>query len=121
MFKVFFQKGHKGFTLLEMMIVISIIAIVATIAIPQFIQYQIRGYNATAKSDAKQMYTAAQAFFGASASGSVTLNVLTSYGYNRTNSVNVSASGTLGSLAITTRHSRGTTTYSVDSAGAISE
>jgi prepilin-type N-terminal cleavage/methylation domain-containing protein len=121
MSKKIFKRGHKGFTLVELMIVISIIAIIAMLAIPQFIQYQIRGYNTTAKSDAKQMYTAAQAFFSASSSGSVDLNVLTSYGYNQTNSVYVTVAGTMGTLIITTRHSRGTTTYSVDSAGAISE
>jgi prepilin-type N-terminal cleavage/methylation domain-containing protein len=119
--KAFFHRGHKGFTLLEMMIVISIIAIIAMIAIPQFLQYQIRGYNSTAKSDAKQIYTAAQAYFSDSPAGAVNLNVLTSYGYNQTNSVNVAVDGTLSSLAISARHSRGTTTYSVDSAGAISE
>jgi len=114
-------RGRKGFTLVELMIVIAIIAIIAMIAIPQFIQYQIRGYNATAKSDARQMFTAAQAFFSSSSSGSVEMSVLTSYGYNQTNSVTATVAGTMGTLAITSRHSRGTTTYSVDSAGAISE
>jgi type IV pilus assembly protein PilA len=121
MLKIIFKRGHKGFTLIELMIVIAIIAIIAAIAIPQFIQYQIRGYNTTAKSDAKQMYTAAQAYFSNSPSGSIDMSVLTSYGYNQTSSVSASAAGTLGTLAITSHHSRGTTTYSVDSSGTITE
>lgn len=121
MLKIIFKRRQKGFTLIELMIVIAIIAVIAAIAIPQFIQYQVRGYNTTAKSDAKQMYTAAQAFYSTSQSGNVDMDILLAYGYNQTDSVSATASGTMGTLSITARHSRGSTTYSVDSAGAIND
>jgi len=50
----------KGFTLVELMIVIAIIGILAAIAIPQYDQFRKRGYMAMTRSDAKNAHTAMQ-------------------------------------------------------------
>jgi type IV pilus assembly protein PilA len=49
------RNNQKGFTLIELMIVIAIIGILAAIAVPQFLQYRMRSYNTTAKAVAGNM------------------------------------------------------------------
>ena len=45
------MKDEKGFTLIELMVVIAIIGILAGIAIPQFAAFKTRSYNSTAEPE----------------------------------------------------------------------
>ena len=55
---------QRGFTLVELMIVVAIIGILAAIAIPNFSKFQARAKQSEAKANLKGIYTAKHASYG---------------------------------------------------------
>ena len=56
-------KDQKGFTLVELMIVVAIIGILAAIAIPQFAKYRARAQNTAALSDLRNLRTDMEGYY----------------------------------------------------------
>ena len=57
-------RNKKGFTLIELMIVVAIIGILAAIAIPNFLKFQAKSKQSEAKTNLKAVYTAETSYFG---------------------------------------------------------
>jgi len=87
------MKRERAFTLIELLIVVAIIAILAMIAVPNFLEAQTRAKVSRVKSDLRSFATALEAYF-------VDWN---SYPYNNSNFDNPWDSGEWGGfLALTT-------------------
>jgi type IV pilus assembly protein PilA len=56
-------RNDTGFTLLELLVVVSIIGILASIAIPQYASYRARGFDTIVESQVRHIATGQEAYF----------------------------------------------------------
>ncbi len=61
--KLRIQANEKGFTLIELMIVIAIIGILAAVAIPNFIAYRDKAFCSSAEADANSIAASMADYF----------------------------------------------------------
>jgi prepilin-type N-terminal cleavage/methylation domain-containing protein len=117
---IFTGKRNGGFTLIEVMIVVAIIAILAAIAIPQLSIYRTKSYNTAAVSDLKNAAIAQEAYYVDNRQYTNSIANLTANPYNLsiTQSVTVEvASATNQAYFMTAYHSAGNMTYTLSGPG----
>jgi prepilin-type N-terminal cleavage/methylation domain-containing protein len=112
------NKDEKGFTLIELMIVIAIIGILAAIAIPQFSAYRTRSYNSASQADLRNAATAQEAYYVDNQTYAAPSS-LTGSTFGFYQSENVSVSGGFGTdqYTMTAYHSSGDKTYTLSGPG----
>jgi len=119
------NKNEKGFTLIELMIVIAIIGILAAIAIPNFLAYRTKGQDSAAITAAKNFFNMSMAYYADGNTGTVTCRssgVLDNK-YNPGNQVDCAGtmiddgSGTITVNALTFRHTGNNNYHTLTSTG----
>jgi type IV pilus assembly protein PilA len=73
------EKMQRGFTLVELLVVVAIIAILAAIAIPAFSAYRADGYNAHAVAGLNSLAKAEEAYFASNGRYTVAIAQLPPY------------------------------------------
>ena len=111
------RNNDKGFTLIELMIVIAIIGILAAIAIPNFVSYRQRSYNSAAQSDLKNSMTSQEAYFVDNATYANSSTKVHDAGYVASNKVTLVVTGSDSGYTMTAYHSTGNTTWTVNGPG----
>lgn len=114
------NRRDEGFTLIEVMIVVAIVAILAAIAIPQLSVYRTKSYNTAAISDLKNAAIAQEAYYVDSRRytsdiGNLTLNP---YNFYISQGINMAvSSATNEAYLMTAYHSAGNKTYTLSGPG----
>jgi type II secretory pathway pseudopilin PulG len=115
------KRSQRGFTIIELFFIVLILSLLAAIAIPQFVAYRTRAYNASTNIAVKVAYTATQSFFSVSPGGTVSVALLSVYGYNVYPNIilTIGGAGKITNFTLQAIHGGISSTFTIDERGDI--
>lgn len=69
--------SEQGFTLIELLMVIMIIGILTTIAVPSYLQFRVKAYQAAAQANVRSAQPAVESYYQDPAGGNNSYNNIT--------------------------------------------
>ena len=113
------KTDSKGFTMIELLIVVAIIGVLAGIAIPQFGNYRYRSYNSASEADLRNAATAQEGYYIDALTYAATPTSLVGSTYGLYTSAGVTLGGVsdTSNYTLTACHSNGNRTYTLTGPG----
>ena len=116
------SSNQSGFTLIEMLIVVAIIGLLASITFPYYGQYKQRAYDAYARANLKAFWLTCNLYWQDNSHGTCNITAVTNTTYRFSTSADITliGQGTKTSFSGTASHNDSPTTFSINSTGSLS-